>query len=241
MSISEQEQKKRLGEEAVQRYVSNGMSIGLGSGTTAIWAVRYIATLCKKGDLKNLVFGATGPGTKLEALSLGLSIMDLNDKAVHSFDIVIDGADEFDSALNLIKGGGGCLLQEKIVAYSSKKFIVLANKSKQVAQFGKSFPIPIEIIPSAYTRVQAYLSSHYDIKSITLRHDAKNIGPWITEEGNYILDIFLNKQYDARTLEMEWIQIVGVVETGIFAGGIMGIKPNILYCESDGSIDVLTE
>lgn len=239
MSLSIQEKKKLLGEEAVKRYVHSNMSIGLGSGSTAIWATRYIAQLYKSGEIRDIFCGATGPGTKIEALSAGLPVHDLNAPQLREFDVVIDGADEFDTDLNLVKGGGGCLLQEKIVAYSAKKFIVIAGLDKQVAYLGKSFPLPIEIIPSSYTRVEHYLQKHYNTTSIVLRMDARSIGPWITEEGNYILDVTLAEEYDPLELELNLVQIVGIVETGCFAGGLVTLKPQIMHCDDDGKIGVL--
>lgn len=239
MSLSIQEQKKLLGEEAVKRYVHSNMSIGLGSGSTAIWAIRYIANLYKSKELTNISCGVTGPGTKIEALKEDLPVFDLNAHVLQEFDVVIDGADEFDENLNLVKGGGGCLLQEKIVAYSAKKFIVVADLNKKVPYLGKTFPLPIEIIPSAYKRVETYLYSHYEIEHISLRMDARKVGPWITEEGNYIIDVKLGKEYNPLALELELVQIVGIVETGFFAGGLTGVTPKIMHCDAEGNIGVL--
>lgn len=226
------ENKRKVGEFSVEKFVTSNMTIGLGSGSTAIWAMRAIAHKCKEGILTNIMCGSTGPGTQLEALSLGLSVHDLNFPALVEFDIVIDGADEFDDNSNLVKGGGGCLLREKIVGYSADKFVILVGEEKQVPYLGKTFPIPIEVIPSALKRVEKQIVQWYDVKTINLRKDARNVGPWITEEGNYLLDIVFGQEYNPKNLELEIVQIVGIVEVGIFAQH----KPIIMIIQKNGKI-----
>lgn len=227
--------KRRVGIQAVEQFINSNMAIGLGSGSTAIWVVRHLAKLYKEGRITNIRCVSTGPGTQLEALKEGLPIFDLNAPDLLELDLTIDGADEYDAQANLMKGGGGCLLQEKIVAYSSKKFVVGVSEEKRVSSLGHTFPLPIEVIPFALRRVEKQLKQSYEIKSLALRMDAKNIGPWITGEGNYIFDVVLGLDYDPCLLEREIVQIVGVVETGFFTQH----KPTLMMIKQDGTIDIV--
>ena len=231
LNNNQHDYKRTVGEYAVRSFVKDGMTIGLGTGTTAIWAVREIARLYKNGELKDIRCGVTGPGTDLEAARYNLPVYNLNSASMQSFDIVIDGADEYDSEYNLTKGGGGCLLYEKIVAYTSRKFICVVNNKKKVENLGISFPIPVEVIPCALSRVESSIRSSFSIQNITMRYDARNVGPWVTNEGNYILDVSFSESFDPYSMEKEIVSIVGVVECGIFSHRRLTYAPTI--CEID--------
>ena len=125
------QRKKRLGFEAADRFIASGLKIGLGTGSTAIWAVRRVAERFRRGALTGISVVTTSLQSDLEARSLGLPVLTLNDAALSDgLDITIDGADEIDTSHNLIKGGGGALLMEKVVAYASRRFVVIAEASK---------------------------------------------------------------------------------------------------------------
>ena len=236
MAINKDTLKQTLGEQAVGRFITDDMAIGLGSGTTAVWAMRTISHKYELGQLSNIACVSTGAGVQLEALSYNLPTYDLNHPKVCVLDVAIDGADQFDAQGNLVKGGGGCLLLEKIVAYSAKLFVVLVTEDKLVESLGISFPLPIEVIPSALTRVKKSLQARYKIRDIVLRKDANTIGPWITESGNYLLDLTFAQHYDPVFLEQTLVSIVGVVEVGMFTQK----KPILMVIKNDGAIETIT-
>src|SRR6204780_2458146 len=128
------------------RYVKSGMTVGLGTGSTAIFAIRHIASMLKSGELKDIVCFATSRGSWNAAVELNIPM--LTEDLPKNIDVTIDGADEVDPQLNLIKGGGGALLREKLVASASRQVVIIADSSKQVAVLGK-FPLPVEVIPFA--------------------------------------------------------------------------------------------
>lgn len=231
--------KKKIGEYAVHTFVKSGMAIGLGTGSTAVWAVREIARLYQAGLLADIRCAVTGPGTALEAARCALPVYDLNSPRVQTLDVTIDGADEFDDARNLIKGGGGCLFHEKIVAYSSALFVCVADEKKRAAHAGDVFPVPVEVAPVAVSRVTKKLYDLFDVQSLILRPDARGVGPWITVEGNYILDVKFARGFDPSVRETELKKIVGVIESGIFSASNFAAPPTLCLAAEDGSVRVV--
>ncbi len=230
--------KRRVGEYAVQTFVKSGMSLGLGTGTTAIWAVREIARKYYIGELQDIHCAVTGPGTALESAKLGLPVYDLNASQVQHFDVTIDGADEYDEMRNLTKGGGGCLFHEKIIAYSSEVFVCVADVQKKVSHLGASFRIPVEVIPVAVSRVIKTIQRIFNATEVSIRYDARGVSPFITVEGNYILDVNFACSFIPEEWEHKINAIVGVVECGIFSCARFAKSPILCVIDDEGSVKV---
>ena len=196
-------------------FVQDGMRLGLGTGSTAAWMVRCLGRRVRDEGLQ-IVGVPTSEQTAVLARAEGIEIVTLEEAGW--LDLTIDGADEFDGDLNLIKGGGGALLREKIVASASDRMIVIADAGKHVAQLG-DFPLPVEVIRFGWqsTRDQiAELLEEFDVarREITLR--LRDDVPFVTDEGNYILDLELGQIADPRHLALLLNQIPGTVENGLF-------------------------
>jgi ribose 5-phosphate isomerase A len=196
-------------------FIEDRMKVGLGTGSTAAWMVRCLAERVREEGLR--VTGVpTSSRTAELARQLGIPITSLDD--AKWLDLTIDGADEFDPSLNLIKGGGAALLQEKIVATASDQMIVIADAAKEVAQLG-AFPLPIEVIPFGWQTTKALVEEmlvSLDVmnRDVTLRMNGE--APLVTDEANYILDLHLKRIGNPRQMAMVLNQIPGVVENGLF-------------------------
>ncbi|MFD1509086.1 ribose-5-phosphate isomerase RpiA [Lacimonas salitolerans] len=196
-------------------FVEDGMRVGLGTGSTAAWMVRCLGEMVREDGLK--IRGVpTSTRTAALAREVGIEVISLDE--ARWLDLTIDGADEFDADLNLIKGGGGALLQEKIVATASDQMIVIADVGKEVESLG-AFPLPIEVIPFGWQTSKALVEDmliSMDVlgRSVTLRMNGDS--PFVTDEGNHILDLHLNRIGNARQLAMVLNQVPGVVENGLF-------------------------
>ena len=188
-------------------YIEDGMIVGLGTGSTAYWAIQYLGDRVSEGLKVRAV--ATSDETERLAKERGIEILPLD--KVDTLDIDIDGADEVDKELNLIKGGGGALLREKIVAVASKMFIVIADESKLVDTLGK-FPLPVEVISFGYTHTAKKLRL-LDCKPVLRVKDGKT---FITDNNNYILDCHFDTIADPAALQQKINAIAGVVESGLF-------------------------
>ena len=201
--------KRQAGEAAVT-FIEEGMVIGLGSGTTAIQMIYALGSRIQEG-LRIIGAVPTSQASEDLARKLGIPITDLDTHPM--LDLDIDGADEIDQQLRLIKGGGGALLREKIVASSARRFIVIADTTKQVAQLGQHFPLPVEVVPMAATPVTNHLVTLG--ATVQLRHSGGNV--FLTENCNIILDCFFAHGIaDPDELDTRIHSIVGVVETGLF-------------------------
>lgn len=202
--------KKAAALTAVE-FVRDGMIIGLGTGSTAKHMIVALGEKVRAGMALRGV--ATSQETATLARQQGITLVDTDN--VWVVDLAIDGADQVDPGFNLIKGGGGALLKEKIVAASAKQFIVMIDHTKRVPVLGGSFPLPIEVIPFGWGNTAR------DIESLTqsrvvLRE--QNGSPFNTEAGNVILDVHLPRIDNPRELEIALNLIPGVVETGLFVG-----------------------
>jgi ribose 5-phosphate isomerase A len=216
-SLSPQDRAKRVaGTQAIATYLRNGMKIGLGSGSTSHWFVRILGNHVKKG--LNVIGVPTSSATRDVALEVGVPLADLND--VGQLDLAIDSADEIDSDGRMIKGGGACLLWEKIVACASDKMVAVVDDSKVVTKLGK-FPLPVEVIPFGWRMTEQHLRKLFskfgwsDVQ-IKLRGGLKS--PVRTDSGNYLLDCKLHEIADPNGLDVGFNQIPGVVENGLFIG-----------------------
>ncbi len=215
--------------------VKDGMKIGIGTGSTASWFVKLLAGKQSKG----LTFRAcaTSSQTTKLAESLGIKIESLDDLA--PLDLVIDGADEFSFKHNLIKGGGGALLQEKITARSAKRFIVITDSSKEVENLGK-FPLPVEIVQFAWQTTRAQIGlvlqdgvSAGTLGGVNVAPRTAGDAPFITDEGHYILDLELGRIANPRLLDNALRAIAGVVETGLF----LEMADSIIMADGDGLVE----
>lgn len=214
-------------------FVEDGMRLGLGTGSTAAWMVRCLAERVQQEGLR--VTGVpTSSRTAELARQLGIRVTSLDE--AKWLDLTIDGADEFDTNLALIKGGGGALLQEKIVATASDQMIVIADAAKEVAHLG-AFPLPIEVIPFGWQTTRALAAEtlgSLDVlgREVTLRMNGDR--PFVTDEGNYILDLHLGRIDNPRQLSLVVNQIPGVVENGLF----IDICDVVIVGHGDGRVDV---
>ncbi|SFJ04776.1 ribose-5-phosphate isomerase RpiA [Jannaschia pohangensis] len=214
-------------------YVQDGMRIGLGTGSTAAWMVRCLGEMVRQDGLR--VTGVpTSARTAELARQCGVPVATLED--AKWLDLTIDGADEFDPDLSLIKGGGGALLQEKIVATASDMMVVITDKSKQVDHLG-AFPLPVEVIPFGWQTTKALIEESLigmDVagRSVTLRLNRD--APYRTDEGNMILDLHLRRIGNPRQLALVLNQIPGVVENGLF----LDICDVVIMGGADGSVEV---
>jgi ribose 5-phosphate isomerase A len=217
--------KKAAALKAVE-FVRDGMVVGLGTGSTAKHMVIALGEKVRAGMKLRGV--PTSQETAALARQSGISLIDADNR--WEIDVAIDGADQVDPSFNLIKGGGGALLKEKIVAASAKQFIVLVDHTKQVAVLGGSFPLPIEVIPFGWG------STAREIEGLTksrvvLRE--RNGAPFKTEAGNLIVDVHLQRIDRPRELEIALNQIPGIVETGLFVG-----RTNILIVGTSQGVHV---
>jgi len=202
------ENEKELAARASCEYVKDGMVVGLGTGSTAVFVVQTLAEKVRAGMKISGI--PTSVNTEKLATSLGITMITLAD--VQEIDVTIDGADEFDPGLRLTKGGGGALLREKIVASASKQMVVIADSSKQVAVLGK-FPLPVEVIKFARPLVAKKIAAMG--AKVTLR-TTKSGEPFITDEGNHILDCNFGQIPDPPALARKISDTPGVVEHGLF-------------------------
>jgi len=199
--------EKQLAAEKSIEFVKDGMTLGLGTGSTVFFLVNKLSELVKQG--LNIKCVSTSNQTSDLAKSLGIEIVNLNE--VDHIDLTIDGADEVDKNLNGIKGGGGALLFEKIVAKASKKVIWIVDSSKYVSNLGK-FPLPVEVIPFG----SSHLVSRFTESGYNPAIRKNGIEIYITDSGNEIIDLHLNVIEDSLKLEQEIKLIPGVVEVGLF-------------------------
>ncbi|KAJ3412737.1 hypothetical protein HDV05_000307 [Chytridiales sp. JEL 0842] len=231
------EQAKKLASyNAVDTHLTQDVKVlGIGSGSTVVYCVERITQLHKQGKLPNLV--ACIPSSfqaRQLILEGGLPLSELN--AHPTIDLAFDGADEIDPSLNCIKGGGGCHLQEKLVAASAKTFILVADYRKESRILGSAWKkgVPIEVHPMAYIPVSEKLKS-LGGKPV-LRMAVKKAGPVVTDSGNLILDVDFGEIQNPRALNEKLLGIVGILETGLFVGMA---KSAYLGCE-DGSVRTLS-
>lgn len=199
--------KKKAGEKAAE-YVENGMTLGLGSGSTVYWTIKKIGDLVQQGmDVKGI---PSSLRTQRWAKEFGIPLTGFSD--VESLDITIDGADEVTAQLDLLKGGGGSLVREKMVAEASSKVIIVVDKAKKVETLGQR-PIPVEVIPFGWERTAKKISNIYGVPQLRKTSESEN---FISDNGNYILDCAFNSIPQPEYLHEQLKSMCGVVETGLF-------------------------
>ena len=199
--------EKQRSAEAACEYVKDGMIVGLGTGSTAEFAVKKIGELVRNGlSIRGI---PTSDATKILAESEGIPLIDFSETMF--IDLTIDGADEIDASLNMIKGGGAALLREKIVASASREEIIIVSSSKLVQQLG-AFPLPVEVIPFGWQVVFNQLESLQGNPELRLKQGQ----PSVTDQGNFIVDCQFRKIENPEQLEQHLNMIPGVVENGLF-------------------------
>jgi ribose 5-phosphate isomerase A len=204
---------KQQAAEHVLQYVQHGMALGLGTGSTAKHLLYGLATRLRDGRLRDIVGVPTSEGTAALARELGVPLTTL--EAHPQLDLAIDGADEIDPALNVIKGLGGALLREKIVAASADRFIIVGDETKLVARLGVRAPLPVEVIPFGLPLCERRLAALGCVPILRRADDGDSVR---TDEGNVILDCRFGPIDDASALAAAVRAIPGVVDHGLFLG-----------------------
>jgi ribose 5-phosphate isomerase A len=204
--------KRRAAERAVD-FVASGMVVGLGHGSTTIFALRRIAQLLGSGQLEDILGIPTSRQVQNDARELGIPLTTLNEHP--GIDLTIDGADEVDDDLNLIKGGGGALLREKIVAQASRREIIVVDQTKLSPVLGRQWPLPVEVISFGWRSQAAYLKSLG--AEVVLRRSADGL-PFNTDQGNLILDCDFGAIRNPEQLALRLKERAGIVEHGLFLG-----------------------
>jgi ribose 5-phosphate isomerase A len=202
--------KLEAAEYAVD-FIRSGMTVGLGTGSTAAYAVHRIASLYGSGRLRDIVAFATSDSVWREAAALGLPM--LTEDLAQEIDVTIDGADEVDPGFNLIKGGGGALLREKIAAQASRREIIIVDESKLSPRLGTKWPVPIEVLPFGWKSQARYLSS---LGAEVVLRTVSGGGEFRTDQGNLILDCRFGPIDNLQELANKLQSRAGIVEHGLF-------------------------
>ena len=231
MSDLQTQMKQAVATAAVDQ-IKDGMVLGLGSGSTAALMIEALAAKLSTGELKDIVGVTTSFQGEVLASQLGIPLRSL--AAVQRIDLAIDGADEVDPAFQLIKGGGACHVQEKLVATLAERFVVVVDSTKIVERLNLGFQLPVEVIPTAWTQAQNTLANLGG--NAQLRMAIRKAGPVITDQGNLVLDVnFDGGISDPEDLEKRINNIPGVLENGLF----VNIADDVLVGEiNDGVAEV---
>ncbi|WP_121634575.1 ribose-5-phosphate isomerase RpiA [Tropicibacter alexandrii] len=230
--LSPIDKAKYVAAKRAAEFVEDGMRVGLGTGSTAAWLVRCLGEKVREEGMRFKGIPTSARTAEL-AREVGIEVISLDE--ARWLDLTIDGADEFDANLALVKGGGGALLQEKIVATASDQMVVIADAAKEVEHLGH-FPLPVEVIPFGWPTTQALIEEtliSMDVmgRQTTLRMNGDR--PYITDEGNHILDLHLQRIGNARQLALVLNQIPGVVENGLF----IDICDTVVIGYGDGRVE----
>jgi ribose 5-phosphate isomerase A len=207
------DQKRAAAERAVESELKSGIAIGLGTGSTAAHVVRAVGRLLAAGELRDVVAVPTSEATAALAREVGVPLVTLAERP--ELAVCIDGADEIAPDLSLVKGLGGALLREKVVASAAERFVVVADRSKLVERLGARAPLPVEVIPFAEAVCARALARLGCEPALRRRPDGE---PFVTDEANRILDCRFGPIADAAALDVAIDRIPGVVEHGLFLG-----------------------
>ncbi|MEM8658426.1 MAG: ribose-5-phosphate isomerase RpiA [Pseudomonadota bacterium] len=216
------------------RFVEDGMAVGLGTGSTAAWLVKLLGA---RKHIEGLDIETVSTSEVTESLARKVGLVTTNLNEAEWLDLTIDGADEFDPALCLIKGAGGALLREKIVATSSDRMIVISDPSKQVEQLGQ-FPLPVEVVQfgveSTANMIRERLANA-DVEDDRIELRIRDGDAYETDEGHFILDLYLNQIGDVDALAADLLSVPGVVETGLF----IDIADTVVVGAATGEADLI--
>ena len=223
---------KQLVADAAIQEIEDGMIVGLGSGSTAALMIKSLAEEIRSGKLKNIRGVPTSFQSEVLALELNIPLIDLT--SVPKIDIAIDGADEVDPNFQLIKGGGACHVREKLVASKANKLLIVVDETKLVKILNNVFPLPVEVIPSAWKQVKDEIEEMNGVS--TLRMALKKAGPVVTDQGNLILDVlFTDGIKNPKDLEIQINNIPGVLENGLF----VDLADKVLVGKMNNNIPIL--
>ncbi|MEM9320332.1 MAG: ribose-5-phosphate isomerase RpiA [Pseudomonadota bacterium] len=233
-TLSAEDHAKYVAARRSIDFVEDGMRVGLGTGSTASFMVRALGEIVRDEGMR-IRAAATSLRTAKLAEEVGIDVYDLDD--LRRLDVTIDGADEVDPNLNLIKGAGGALLREKIVATASDHMVIIADASKTVGTLGQ-FPLPIEVIPFGWQTSRLLLnellqSLDVDSRDMSLREDSTG-APYVTDQGHYIIDLHLGRIGAPQQLAMVVNQVPGVVENGLF----LDMCDTLVLGHNDGTAEV---
>lgn len=217
-AADQKESRKRAAAVRAVGLIESGMAVGLGTGSTARFVAEEIAARLRAGSLRNIVCVPTSEQTRSLADALGIPLTSLDERMI--LDIAIDGADEVDSTLDLIKGAGGALLREKIVACAASRFVVVVDDSKLVRRLGERAAIPIEVIRFGW---KTHVSAIEALGGHVTRRLTMSGEPFLTDEENYILDARFEDIRDPSALQDAIRDRAGVVETGLFLGMVSSV------------------
>jgi len=221
--MSNDARKKAAAERAVE-FIQSNTIVGLGHGSTTAFAIERLATLLQTGVLKNITAIPCSLEVEAHAKRLGIPLTSLEEHPV--IDLTIDGADEVDPQMNLIKGGGGALLREKVVACASQREIIIVDGSKLSPHLGTRFALPIEVVPFAWAVEKRFIEGLG--AQVTLREG--EVHPFKTDQGNFILDCQFNPIDDAEKLAERLNARAGIVEHGLF----IGLATDLVVADDDG-------
>lgn len=233
-SLTPADAAKRAAAALALESVTDGARLGIGTGSTAVWLVRLLAERIAATGLR-VICVPTSNATAALARELGVPLATLDE--VGALDLAIDGADEFDPDLNLIKGGGGAHLWEKIVAAAASRFIVIADAGKRVARLG-AFPLPVEVVRFGWPATEAAIAralGELGLGGAPIALRERGGAPALTDEGNYILDLSLGAIPDPAALAARLDAITGVVEHGLF----IGMADCVALGRPDGTAEIL--
>ena len=212
MSDLQNQMKQAVAEAAVEQ-IRDGMVLGLGSGSTAALMIQALGAKLRRGELNDIVGVTTSFQGEVLAAELGIPLKSLN--AIDRIDLAIDGADEVDPSFQLIKGGGACHVQEKLVARRADRFVVVVDSTKLVDTLNLGFLLPVEVLPGAWRQVQGQLKEMG--ADAQLRMAVRKAGPVVTDQGNVVLDAkFVGGIINPAALEKEINNLPGVLENGLF-------------------------
>jgi ribose 5-phosphate isomerase A len=218
------DQEKQAAARASLKYVRDGQIVGLGSGSTATFAIRMLGDRVREGmKIRGI---PSSIASRDLAMQVGIPLITFDD--AQQIDVTIDGADEFDPALNLIKGGGGAMLREKIVAFASRQLIIVTDSSKQVPVLGK-FPLPVEVITFAEQLIAKRIS---DLGAKVIQRHDKSGKAYVTDEGHHILDCHFGQIPDPVALARTLSDMPGIVEHGLFVG-----MTSVVVMAKSGSVE----
>lgn len=221
---------KQAAGYAAADLIKNGMTVGLGTGSTSEYFIHRLSERCREG--LNIVAVASSLRSKALALRLNIPLIDLED--ISTLDIAVDGADEIDPERCMIKGGGGAMLREKIIAHMAKEMVVIIDDSKRVSMLG-AVPLPVEIIPFAWRSTERHLMEMGFSGSLRMTNESTR---FITDNGNYIYDLQIeNGIHDPVAVDIGIRSIPGAIETGLFYNPVA----RVIIGYKDGSVEYIKE
>lgn len=216
--------KQQAAEYALQ-FIRSGMVVGLGHGSTTVHAINKIAELIKAGELRDILAVPCSKQVEMDAGRLGIPLTTLDTHPV--IDVTIDGADEVTDTCDLIKGGGGALLREKMVAQVSRREIIVVDESKRSPKLGTRWPVPVEVLPLWWRSHLPYFKSLGARPILRMKHRG---GTFITDQNNLIIDCYFGAIEDPKALSQKICEWAGVIEHGLF----LGLATDVIIAGADG-------